>query len=92
MRLFDIEALNIETAGQTTPGSLLQLAGIKDGRKFRDAVLKQRDLVVGSEEDRNLVSTGPSLAPSADTQTDALLQDIRDTLRRIEHKLPASTR
>jgi putative membrane protein len=91
MRLFDIEALTIETAGQTTPGSLLQLAGIKDGRKFRDAVLMQRDLVVGSEEDRKLQAPGPApLAPS-DNHT-ALLEDIRDTLRRIEHKLPASGR
>ena len=86
MRIFDIEALTIETAGQSTPGSLLQLAGIKDGRKFRDAVLKQRDLVVGSEEDRKLQAPGPlPLAPS-DNHT-ALLEDIRDTLRRIEHKL-----
>jgi putative membrane protein len=91
MRLFDIEALTIETAGQTTPGSLLQLAGIKDGRKFRDAVLKQRDLVVGSEEDRQSQPAGPVPLLSSDDHT-ALLQDIRDTLRRIEHKLPAAGR
>jgi putative membrane protein len=91
MRVFDIEALTIETAGQTTPGSLLQLAGIKDGRQFRDAVLKQRDLVVGSEEDRQAPAAAPpTLAPASD-QT-ALLEDIRDTLRRIEHKLTGSVR
>jgi putative membrane protein len=91
MRVFDIEALSIETAGQAAPGSLIQLAGIKEGRKFRDAVLKQRDMVVGSEEDRQLQSVTPStLAPSDDQVS--LLQDIRDTLRRIEHKLPAAGR
>jgi putative membrane protein len=91
MRLFDIEALTIETAGQTTPGSLLQLAGIKDGRNFRDAVLKQRDLVVGSEEDRQQQSTSQTPEPASDNHT-ALLEDIRDTLRRIEHKLPSAGR
>jgi putative membrane protein len=86
MRVFDIEALSVETAGQSTPGSLVQLAGIKDGRKFRDAVLKQRDLVVGSEEDRR-GPTRSELAPASTEDQRALLEDIRDTLRRIESKI-----
>lgn len=88
MRFFDIEALSVETAGQSTQGSLVQLAGIKDGRKFRDAVLKQRDLVVGSAEDRQGTS-GPILATttaSIDGSAE-LLASIRDTLLRIEEKL-----
>jgi putative membrane protein len=86
MRVFDIEALSVETAGQSTPGSLVQLAGIKDGRKFRDAILKQRDLVVGSEEDRRGPTTSDLATASTDDQR-ALLEDIRDTLRRIESKI-----
>lgn len=86
MRLFGIEALSIETAGQSSAGSLVQLAGIKDGRQFRDAILKQRDLVVGSEEDRQLhVASEPPTETTSDQA--ALLVDIRDTLRRIEHRL-----
>lgn len=86
MRYLDIEALSVETAGQSAAGALLTLAGIKDGRRFRDAVLKQRDLVVGSEEDRQLaqaaVAQGPAPADNAE-----LLQQIRDALLRIEEKL-----
>ncbi len=86
MRLFDIEALSVETAGQSSAGALVRLAGIKDGRKFRDAVLDQRDLVVGSEEERRDQTTGDSrpAAPESNTQ---LLESIRDTLLRIEEKL-----
>jgi len=88
MRLFDIEALSVETAGQSSQGSLVQLAGIKDGRKFRDAVLKQRDLVVGSAEDRQ---ASPTVASSGTTPlvegTTELLISIRDALLRIEDKI-----
>jgi len=91
MRMFDIEALTVETAGQSTQGALVHLAGIKDGRKFRDAILKQRDLVVGSEEDRR---TGPVIAAPADQEmtATALLADICDTLRRIEDKIALDAR
>lgn len=86
MRYLDIEALSIETAGQSAAGAVVTLAGIKDGRKFRDAVLKQRDLVVGSEEDRQLAQavSGPSY--DVDNCTE-LLQQIRDALLRIEERL-----
>jgi putative membrane protein len=91
MRLFDIEALSVETAGQSSQGAVVQLAGIKDGRAFRDAVLKQRDLVVGSEEDRQSRSADVSPPASIETST-ALLADIRDTLKRIETALAQSRR
>jgi putative membrane protein len=91
MRLFDIEALSVETAGQSAAGAVVQLAGIKDGRAFRDAVLKQRDLVVGSDEERQARQPGDSM--SAVSESDAsLLVDIRDTLRRIEKCLAESGR
>ena len=91
MRLLNIEALSVETAGQSSQGALVHLAGIKDGRRFRDAILKQRDLVVGSEEDRrqSATSDAPALPESAAT---ALLTEIRDTLRRIESKIALGDR
>ncbi len=87
MRLFDIEALSVETAGQSTPGAAVQLAGIQDGRKFRDAILRQRDLVVGSEEDRKAaIQSTPSPLPTS-AENSELLASIRDVLLRIEAKL-----
>ena len=83
MRAFNIEALSVETAGQSSVGSLIQLAGIRDGRAFRDAVLKQRDLVVGSSEDR--AESVPIAAGSG--ANDQTLTEIRDTLHRIEKLL-----
>jgi putative membrane protein len=91
MRFFDIEALSVETAGQSAQGSHVKLAGIKDGRRFRDAVLKQRDLVVGSEEERQ--KQIKIEMPASPTSNDAtLLEDIRDTLRRIESKIGSTSR
>ena len=91
MRMLDLEALSVETAGQSTPGSLISLTGIKQGRAFRDAVLNQRDRVVGSEEERR---TAPPLDPATHSWTGGtaetttpLLRDIADTLKRIETQL-----
>lgn len=87
MRLLKLEALSVETAGQSSQGSLIQLTGIKDGRAFRDAVLKQRDLVVGSDEDRR--SPPPATAEPSPIEGTLLpvLQEISETLRRIETRL-----
>jgi len=89
MRYFDIEALSVETAGQSSAGALLRLTGIQEGRKFRDAVLKQRDLVVGSHEDQAAASTNVTQAssPVSSTQQEQILLEIRDTLVRIEEKI-----
>jgi putative membrane protein len=82
MRYFKIEALSVETAGQSSVGSLIRLAGIKEGRKFRDAVLNQRDAVVGSvEEDTKKSYKTPQFENG---KTEELLTEIRDTLLRME--------
>jgi putative membrane protein len=39
MRAMDLQALRIETAGQSTAGAAVQLVGVENGRAFRDAVL-----------------------------------------------------
>lgn len=82
MRYFDIEALSVETAGQSSSSALVQLAGIKEGRKFRDAVLDQRDRVVGSMENESSSGAG-SMAGDEQIQ---LLREIRDSLKRMEGK------
>lgn len=89
MRALEIEALSVETAGQSSQGSLIRLAGIKDGRAFRDAVLKQRDLVVGSDEARSGVPV-VSAVPAGGLGHSELLTEIRDALHRIEHNLKNS--
>jgi len=81
MRYFDIEALSVETAGQSGMGSLVRLCGIKNGRAFRDAVLSQRDSVVGSQEE-----SGGVQVVDGDGSI-KLLTEIRDSLVRLESKL-----
>ena len=86
MRYFEIEALTVETAGQSGVGSLVQLAGIKDGRNFRDAVLNQRDLVVGSKEEGGL-AVSADVQSTSGNETVELLRGIKDSLNRIESSI-----
>ena len=83
MRFFDLQAVKVETAGGSSPGALIKLIGIVDAREFRDTVLRQRDAVASASR------SGPSeLGAVATEHDDALLREIRDTLMRIEKKLP----
>ena len=86
MRHFAIQALSVETAGQSSAGALVRLAGIVEVEKFRAAVLAQRDKVVDS-----LVASdaGPAL-PAGSLQPEAILIEIRDVLQRIEGSLDNS--
>ena len=83
MRYLDIEALSVETAGQSSASALVHLAGIKEGRKFRDRVLQQRDLVVGSHENKSNETAAASVSGDQHLQ---LLTEIRDTLMRMEEQ------
>ena len=82
MRMMDLEAISVETAGQSGPGSLVQLTGIRNGREFRDTVLKQRDRVVAREEAESGRAT--TSGASVDSSVLNTLEEIRDILRRIE--------
>lgn len=95
MRLMDLQAVKIETAGQATAGAAVQLVGIMNARQFRDQVLAQRDEVsshpaahrsmgAGDSEGAGPVAIGGSTA-----DTGALLTEIRDALIRIEERLPS---
>ena len=85
MRWLNLEAIRVETAGATMVSGLSGIVGIKDSRAFRQAVLEQRDKVVGSAD------RAPEGAPSASTPAgDPVLEEIRDTLVRIEEHLKKS--
>ena len=84
MRHFDLRALSVETAGQSSPGALVKLVGIEDTEGFRAAVLAQRDKVVQALE-----GAAPAAFPGAEdseSQMDVLVA-IRDSLGRIEANL-----
>ena len=84
MRYFDVEAVSVETAGQSAMGSSIILVGMVGGREFRDAVLSQRDLVTASQSESPAGTAVP--APAVSASSDELLRDIRDTPHRIEEK------
>ena len=90
MRYFDIEALSVETAGNSAGASLVQLTGIKDGRAFRDLVLAQRDkIALSGVPSAGASATGHEIG-SGDP-TIKLLTEIRDTMRSIESKLGSNS-
>lgn len=83
MRAMNLKALSIETAGSSggaAGGALIALIGIEDTDGFRDTVLAQRDTLAAATQHGS--SSSPS--PAADA---TILEDIRDTLGRIEHHL-----
>lgn len=84
MRRYGLRGLRVETAGQAgqSAGSEGDLIGIIDAPAMRDAILRQRQSVLGGE---GAPAAAPSTAPAAgDGQ---LLAEIRDILARIEGKL-----
>jgi putative membrane protein len=88
MRLLDLQALKVETAGTSTAGSFITMVGIVNARAFRDRVLEQRDSV--SLADRGSSKAIPSAsAERADATggSEATLGEIRDVLLRIESRL-----
>ena len=84
MRHFDLRALSVETAGQSSAGALVKLVGIEDTEGFRAAVLAQRDRVVETLEG-SAVQALPQ--PRGDADQYDVLVAIRDALVRIESKL-----
>ncbi|MEM9158261.1 MAG: PH domain-containing protein [Verrucomicrobiota bacterium] len=82
MRHFGIEQLTVETAGQSGMGALVQVQGIIDARAFRQNVLDQKDQLSAHSSPTQAESASTAITP--DSQT---LQEIRDTLQRIEKLL-----
>ena len=88
MRFLGIEALSVETAGQSSEGALVKLIGIVDARQFRNAVLTQRDALLTALADVGHPSIDTPAAGKS--SSDDVLCEIRDTLHRIEHHLAGS--
>ena len=72
MRMFSLHRISVETAGQSGPGSLISLIGIKDTEAFRKEVLEQRDRMSGTYSQT-------SGSPKRD-----VLTEIRDSVARME--------
>lgn len=79
MRFSGIQGLKVETAGQSgTTGSEGNLIGVVDAAAFRDAVLRQREILQEG-------GTPAPAASAASSQSD-LLVEIRDLLKSIDSK------
>ncbi len=87
MRRYGLRGLKVETAGQAgqIDGSEGDLIGIIDAPTVRDAILRQRQVVMSGEEAPAPVAP----APAGDAQ---LLTEIRDILARMEERLPSGER
>ena len=81
MRLFGLKEISVETAGQSAEGALVKLIGIMDVENFRDSVLKQRDLLILQRNNIRAVE------PAPDAGNPAVLDDILETLKKIEAKM-----
>ncbi len=77
----------METAGQSAMGALIHLIGSKDGRTFKAAVLKQRDLVVGSNENVAQVESQAFVVSSNAASFLNVCEKMLAVLERIEKKL-----
>jgi putative membrane protein len=87
MRHFGLRGFKVETAGQSSGpgGSLVNIIGIVDAVEFRKRVLDQRDALASRQSSSG--SSPTAAPPPSDTQTLAVLSEIRDTLTRIESTL-----
>lgn len=83
MRQFGLSTLTIETAGQSGAGALLSMTGVIDAPGFRELVLEQRD--------RQAPDAPTDSTPTATTQDAPVLEEIRDSLLRIEKLLTQSS-
>lgn len=92
MRYLGIEALSVETAGQSSVGALVRLIGVVDARGFKDAILAERDRIAAGAAEQAATKESatpvpqPPAAPGSE-DTNSLLREIRDSLRSIEQKL-----
>ena len=84
MRHYGLRGLKVETAGMSgqDSGSEGNLIGVIDAEGFRNAVLAQRQRVIDAETGR-----APSAPAAGASSSDAVLEEIRDILARIETRL-----
>lgn len=82
LRWLGLSIFEIETAGGqgNRTGGDLTLIGIEKPKEFREMVLAQRQKIMGSKSD---------VKPSSDSDVN-VLQEISETLKRIENKIQNS--
>lgn len=86
LRYFGLSTLKIETAGQSAQGSAdMSLTGIVDARNFREKVNDQRDEITDIKP--GISSNSTESAKVSVNDTGPILQEINETLKRIEKKL-----
>ncbi|MEM7144589.1 MAG: PH domain-containing protein [Verrucomicrobiota bacterium] len=95
MRGFGLHSLSIETAGSTGTGAFLRVVGIVGAREFRDAVLKQKEILLAQTSGGAVVGSGmAAVTPVAggggaeleSGEVVGLLREIRDSLKRLEER------
>ena len=84
MRFHGIRGIRVETAGQAgqTAGTEGDLVGVVDPVAFRDAILRQREIMVEGGQAASPAAT----TPEASSDSASVLAEIRDILARIESK------
>lgn len=86
LRYFGLSTLKIETAGQSAQGnSDMSLTGIVDARNFREKVNTQRDEITDIKQ--GLSGTPEKPEQVSLNEAGPLLQEISETLKRIEKKI-----
>lgn len=86
MRYFGVKGMRVETAGQSSgPGALVTIVGIEETDGFRDMVLSQRDRVTDRDDASPAApSSAPVSAVTSNGEVLQTLQQMRDSLQRIE--------
>jgi putative membrane protein len=86
LRWLGLCALRVETAGGGAGGTMghTHMPGVVDAIGFRDAVLRQRDRVVGMAPEEPALASAPRPEP---VSADPTLVEVRDALLRIERLL-----
>ena len=85
MRWLNIEAISVETAGQSSVGPLVQLIAVDNAREFRDAVLARKEALEEREARADRADADTTHAEA--DRPDEVLLEIRDALLRIEATL-----
>ena len=83
MRFYGIRGIRVETAGQAgqNAGTEGDLVGVIDPVTFRDAILRQREIMVEGGQ-----VAAPAPTAEGPSGTESVLTEIRDILARIESK------
>lgn len=86
LRAIGLATLKVETAGASAPQGQADagLTGIVEPMAFRDAVLDQRDRLLGYVGSSAGLEPDPAHGPTVKAGSDDVLMDIHDSLRRIE--------